>query len=1557
MLVGLAVAVWAWPAILSASLELLEVRDGLLVHFDASRGLATLEGQAPENGERIERWADQATEIQGDNSALGDRRGPYLLSSVPELNGRPALDFRNGEHLVSELSIEIRQGNWFVVFRSAFTEEDGLVVFSEHAGSEIHPDDGGSLVARGWRVTGGSFPIDATITNLRSRSAEFFILNASRTSNGVIGQRLIDRTGRVLTARATGANENRTQNGVLIGGTGIGSSNRINGALTGQIAEVLVYDRPLTNAERSTVEAYLFQKYFGPPDSDQDDLPDEWEQNLFMTLDQNGEGDPDGDLLINRREFEAGTDPTRRDTDGDGLDDAREIALGSSPLEPDTDRDTFSDAIEAMAGTSPTSGASAPASLFTDLRIFSDMESAEPDRYRIRNLAGPGSAVWTRNVPDLQVAGIVGKGLRLSGIPEGGGLNYGLRAGFEATGGTVSLAFRLDSTTGRQLLACRGNRDATRPGWSIFTEDAGLAIRVTGSDRRTAVRLRHPGPLLPDTWYMVAVTFAPDGTITPYLDGASTSWDPGSERISDYGLNDGSPLLLGTDDNEADPLAGILDEFAVWTRALTPAEIGSLHQNARSGLGLDGQIRNATPIFHPAPQTEFVYRGQSFAVRSAVAAGVMQWRKNGGPLPGENSGEFIVENSMADDLGRFQALALNPGGLQPSPESLVRVESFDLQQVIKTLGDATASGEFVAEQLAVEDDTLVVGIPSYRTGLGAPRGVVRILRRNQANPDLWQHFQTIPIPHNNTTNFGLALALQGNTLVVASDRASFGGDKFGRIFIYGRSSSLGRWTMRQEIPSPVRVDNDHFGWGLDLDGDTLVVGALGAIKTFVFRRNGATWTLQKTLEPPRPEQRNATYGNFVAIQGDTIVIGEYNSSAPDEDEGVVHIHRRNEGGANQWGLVQRIFSPNFAPSELFGLGVALHGDTLAINSGDSRRLEIYHIDPDTGLATWESTLPKPLVPGVSEPQNSLWGRQIMIQGDLLLTSDAWDREALLNSGAAYLYRRDPGRRDRWTLLKKIIGEGVGEDSEFGRAIAMQDNEVFASGADDNTVEYPIGALFGFRYTRDVITVVSSAPATLADTGEAYRYEIEVEGAPDTAPVVSIGGDLPDWLTFENLGGGRALLSGTPPPAATGTWPLRLEVQEPWSLPSSQEFTLHVQEGNLAPVVLVDRLELAGDEDLPLEASLAQLFADGEDAVTDLEIEILPPVPDPLLESVNAPTGGTLLEIQPGEHENGMGSFTVRARDRGGLTSDVVVQVTIAPINDSPTAASIPDITSEPAAPPISRDLSASFDDPDLSREGDQLRYTMLNLSAPELFSFAAIDPDTGTINLEIAPYRDGEATMQIQVTDKEGETAEETLRVIVPAIAPPDLTLTSELRLNPQTGLLEQTLTATNTGPRAIGGFELSYANLPAGVEVRNATRQVEGSYRVEIGNPIAVGATVTLVVEVYVANRNSSFTPEPTVATILPITPSTTTGEGIAVTRIVHQDDGSLLIEFASEPGRSYEIQYSEDSQVWKVSPVRIVAGGSRVQWIDNGPPRTDSAPSTKAMRLYRVVALPPTP
>ncbi len=114
--------------------------------------------------------------------------------------------------------------------------------------------------------------------------------------------------------------------------------------LSGDVAEVLIYDRRLEAAERRTVQQYLSIKYLLPDfDPDEDGLTNAEESALAtdpLDADTNGDGIVDGVSVA------LGIDPLDLDADGDGLSNAQELALGTNPFEADTDRDGVADSAD-----------------------------------------------------------------------------------------------------------------------------------------------------------------------------------------------------------------------------------------------------------------------------------------------------------------------------------------------------------------------------------------------------------------------------------------------------------------------------------------------------------------------------------------------------------------------------------------------------------------------------------------------------------------------------------------------------------------------------------------------------------------------------------------------------------------------------------------------------------------------------------------------------------------------------------------------------------------------------------------------------------------------------------------------------------------------------------------------------------------------------------------------------------------------------------------------------------------------------------------------------------
>ena len=244
---------------------------------------------------------------------------------------------------------------------------------------------------------------------------------------------------------------------------------------------------------------------------------------------------------------------------------------------------------------------------------------------------------------------------------------------------------------------------------------------------------------------------------------------------------------------------------------------------------------------------------------------------------------------------------------------------------------------------------------------------------------------------------------------------------------------------------------------------------------------------------------------------------------------------------------------------------------------------------------------------------------------------------------------------------------------------------------------------------------------------------------------------------------------------------------------------------------------------------------------------------------------------------------------------------------------------------------------------------------------APVSPGSSTIfTVRFTPTSAGSKTAALHLANNDSDenpfditlTGAATNAVIVPSTNVVIFSV-SPITLNPQTGLFEQTVRLTNSGTATIDGIQLLIQGLPSDVRVYNASGNINNIPFVQSSLPLAAGATVDLLIEYYRANRQAI--PQPTfVVQSAPPVAVTETGPLMAIDRSVQLASGRFLIEFSATPGRRYAVQYSSDMVTWKTANPVITAPSNRVQWYDDGPPKTESKPGDISSRFYRVMVLP---
>jgi hypothetical protein len=155
----------------------------------------------------------------------------------------------------------------------------------------------------------------------------------------------------------------------------------------------------------------------------------------------------------------------------------------------------------------------------------------------------------------------------------------------------------------RAIVAKGGDSMCGASSWALGTASGGLEfyVRGPGSDERFSSPFAFAGDVWDAEWHAVAGTY--DGTtVRLYVDGAEVgSGQPGPSAI-DYGRPDRSFALGQYPSCAGRGISERLDEVQVYNRALTPAEVATLHDPSATAPRVIGPDENPPPPTGSAPR-------------------------------------------------------------------------------------------------------------------------------------------------------------------------------------------------------------------------------------------------------------------------------------------------------------------------------------------------------------------------------------------------------------------------------------------------------------------------------------------------------------------------------------------------------------------------------------------------------------------------------------------------------------------------------------------------------------------------------------------------------------------------------------------------------------------------------------------------------------------------------------------------------------------------------------------------------------------------------------------
>jgi hypothetical protein len=322
------------------------------------------------------------------------------------------------------------------------------------------------------------------------------------------------------------------------------------------------------------------------------------------------------------------------------------------------------------------------------------------------------------------------------------------------------------------------------------------------------------------------------------------------------------------------------------------------------------------------------------------------------------------------------------------------------------------------------------------------------------------------------------------------------------------------WAVTQtEIQKLLASDGaqwDGFGNSVAVDGDTAVIGASGdddngeaSGSAYVFSRSaGGVWSEQQKLTASDAAEEDH-FGHSVAVDGDTAVIGALGDDDDGEASGSAYVFTRSAGGV--WSEQQKLTATDAAVDDNFGFSVAVDEDTAVIGAyADDEGSGAAYVFSRSAGGVW-SEQQKLTASDGGDGESEQFGWSVAVDGGIAVIGAAWDYDDNDNGyffGSAYVFSRSAG--GVWSEQQKLTASDGAEEDHFGWSVAVNgDTAVIGAWGDDDDGSRSGSAYVFSHNTVGVWSEQQKLTASDAAAVDLFGWSVAVDG--DTA-VIGAWGD-------------------------------------------------------------------------------------------------------------------------------------------------------------------------------------------------------------------------------------------------------------------------------------------------------------------------------------------------------------------------------------------------------------------------------------------------------------------
>jgi hypothetical protein len=310
-------------------------------------------------------------------------------------------------------------------------------------------------------------------------------------------------------------------------------------------------------------------------------------------------------------------------------------------------------------------------------------------------------------------------------------------------------------------------------------------------------------------------------------------------------------------------------------------------------------------------------------------------------------------------------------------------------------------------------------------------------------------------------DFGSAVTINKDLLVVGSPLHEAEGFIAGAAFVYHRDASTGAWREEAILASEIAGDLDYFGSSLAAESDRIAVGSPGddsrsrnAGAVYVYSQPDLGWALEEKLVAPDTGEGDRC-GTSVALDGERVLIGCPYGFGSDILSGAAYLFRKSAAG---YVLEYKFIPQDGEAGQLFGSSVALSGDQVFVGApgpGTEYPDGSVHIFR-AGDIEWQAV---DVLSAGDRVASRGFGAVLTVDDDVLVVGAQRMEGEHLAPGSVYVFAL---QGQMWQLQTRLMGNDVDRADGFGSSVAVKNGHVLVGAAGDAEGGSNAGAAYHFK---------------------------------------------------------------------------------------------------------------------------------------------------------------------------------------------------------------------------------------------------------------------------------------------------------------------------------------------------------------------------------------------------------------------------------------------------------------------------------------------------------------